>query len=244
MSKVWLSKAAELQWGMTRAVVQGPQWTIRADIEAATAQVWQRARGLMGLPSFRRAAVRRRGRKLFALAIVDFIQSRRYDEAGKHRRRKPLHSHWRRLLDMSGIPWAAGWRTATRAIRSAVETTRCSHDFVDIASAREHARARLDALKLEGDPAACKRCGGNMNPGIRVACVDLDQCFEACKSGRAVAARDEIAALYWRKVHEIRVLVRRGKACEVRLDALAAAAMPMLILMGTPYAGHGDWMGR
>ena len=119
--------------------------------------------------------------------LFPLVKSKCYSDSGQRISEKPGHSCWRRILDVSRMPHAYGWRVIGRAVRGLLEATGASHELFNIS----HARGRLDRLvgAIIASPSPRRlRCGCPMDRCLAAATVDIDQAFEACSGDRVVAA--------------------------------------------------------
>ena len=210
-SKVWFMNKADLNWGLLKGVLEDPLWTIRGDLTYKMVEIWGYARAQLGLPGFLRRRAGRPGRKLFPPLLFPLVKSKCYSDEGERTCTKEGHSHWRRILDMSGTPYAAGWKTTARGIRAVVQESGVSREIFDINYARKHLQQAFFCLERSENPSVCMCCQGAMEPGLHVVTVDIDQAFESCKASSIVPAWDYVANQYRASVGQERLLIRRGK---------------------------------
>ena len=119
-AKVWIMNRTDLNWTLLKGVLEDPLWSIRGSLTYKQVEIWGYARAQLGLPSFLRRRPGRPGRKLFPPVLFPLVKSKGYSDSGELTCQKEGHSHWRRILDMSGTPYASGWKVAARGIRSVV----------------------------------------------------------------------------------------------------------------------------
>eukprot|EP00959_Pyramimonas_sp_CCMP1952_P217171 4542013-Pyramimonas_sp.AAC.1 len=156
-SKVWVIKHPEFGLSAFEAVVQDPQWAMRRDLTVANVDQWGYAKAFLALPGFLRRPAGRPGRPLGPPRLCPLIKSNCHADDGHLTCTKPGHSHWKRILDMSGTPFAAGWKVAARGARSAVEVAGESRELFDMSCARQHMQHTFPGLRIGSRPAACQK---------------------------------------------------------------------------------------
>jgi len=118
-NKAWLLSAPSMI-GYLRSSIEADfhTWRRRDDITPDMACCWLEACSILGLPSFLR---RWRGtRRLAPPTLFPLVKSKCFLDQGVHLCCKPLRSCWRRVIDCSSAPYAAGWRAVSRAGRGAL----------------------------------------------------------------------------------------------------------------------------
>eukprot|EP00959_Pyramimonas_sp_CCMP1952_P254863 5323099-Pyramimonas_sp.AAC.1 len=137
-AKVWIMNRTDLNRTLLKGVLEDPLWSIRAGLTYKQVEVWGYAGAQLGLPWFLRRRPGRPGRKLFPPLLFPLVKSKCYSDEGGLACKKEGHSHWRRILDMSGTPHALGWKVAARGTRSVVHEAGVSREMFDINCARKH----------------------------------------------------------------------------------------------------------
>ena len=119
---------------------------------------------------------------LRAPSMFAHVKSKCFSAAGGKTCRKDGHSCWRRILDMSGVPYRSGWRTVARGVRGVVRAVGNSREPFKMATAVPELRCTDAVASLTSEPTCCcVKCGCHRQYKITVITADIDQAFEACR---------------------------------------------------------------
>ena len=119
-NKAWTVAPKDLYLKLLSDLLYDPRWTLRPDMTPGDVAAWGLARSLLGLPPFLRKG---RARCISAPTLFAKVKSKCFGDDGRHVCRKASHSCLRRILDSSKTPFAAGWRTLSRAIQGIVDNS-------------------------------------------------------------------------------------------------------------------------
>ena len=111
-AKAWSVRTEELVCHLLVSTLEDKMWSQRPGIQPAGVLQWLHGRAFLGIPGFLRKHVRPTGdRQCSAPLLFGFVKSKCFTDEGTRVCDKAGHSCVRRVLDMSCIPNARGWKT-------------------------------------------------------------------------------------------------------------------------------------
>ena len=217
-AKAWSVRTEELVCHLLVSTLEDKMWSQRPGIQPAGVLQWLHGRAFLGIPGFLRKHVRPTGdRQCSAPLMFGFVKSKCFTDEGARLCVKAGHSCVRRVLDMSCIPNARGWKTMARAIRGTVADTGLGKEVFACRDVVPRLREKVEALRYEVPAKAwkgdwtCPCCCSPTAPGLKMGTMDIDQAFEACQSSTVLPAWATISAAYNRKHCGIPIQVKRGR---------------------------------
>ena len=217
-AKAWSVRTEELVCHLLASTLEDEMWMQCPSIQPCGVLQWLHSRAFLGLPGFLRKFVQPTGgRQCSAPLMFGFIKSKCFTDDGVRKCLKAGHSCVRRVLDMSCIPNARGWKTVARAIRGTVAETGLGKEVFALRDIVTKLREKVGALQRAVPAeawtggAVCRCCGKPLAPGLKMVAMDIDQAFEACRSSTVLPALSTVSAVYQQMHRGIPIQVKRGR---------------------------------
>ena len=126
-----------------QGLINHPSWTLRRELTPEDVNVVSLARARLGLPAWLR---RGSGGRVKAPSLFCNVKSKWFSPCVTCTCTKAKHSCWRRILDMSGVPYASGWRTMARGVRGVIRTVGHTWGLFNMSHVVSALRAALSKL--------------------------------------------------------------------------------------------------